>query len=71
MTTVIRIPTRHGHTVNVTAHPDNESRPYQWACTAGDASSDYAYTCLPFARNDATDHARACDRRPTFPGGGF
>lgn len=69
MPAVLTIPTRHGHTVNVTA--DDTNRPYQWACTAGDAKGEYAYASLPFARDDAQAHADTCDRRPTFPGGGF
>lgn len=71
MATVIRIPTRHGHTVHVTATPDTPSRPYAWACTAGDAASQHGYTSLPFARRDAQAHADTCQRRPTFPGGGL
>lgn len=70
MAIVLTFPTRHGHTVNVTATPSNLT-PYRWACSAGDAEGEEAYASLPFARDDARDHADTCTRRPTFPGGGF
>lgn len=63
MTAVLQIPTRHGHTVNVTADPNDQTRPYRWACTAGDAEGESAYASLPFARDDATAHADTCQAR--------
>ncbi|MEU9400560.1 hypothetical protein [Streptomyces sp. NPDC048242] len=58
MATVLTIPTRLGHAVDVTANPDS-SLPYSWACTAGDGSAS-GYASLPFARDDAQTHANTC-----------
>ncbi|MGW4300410.1 hypothetical protein ACWEHT_11595 [Streptomyces sp. NPDC004646] len=58
MDTVLTIPGRLGHAVHVTADPDSR-HPYGWECTAGDESAS-GYASLPFARDDAQQHASTC-----------
>ncbi|MEU7416717.1 hypothetical protein [Streptomyces antibioticus] len=64
MTTVLQIPTPHGHTVNITAA--DTYLPYTWTCTGGHTSR-HGYASLPFARRDAQTHADTCQPTPSDP----